>query len=92
MVELPELFSLVTEEEGLTVQVTPRADCLGLFVAEVTTRHIVVKELQGGTSNAPFDFTINGVRAGYADYQVMHNAADVVPGEVHNPQRGQLDE
>ena len=47
---------------------------------------------QGGTSNAPFDFTINGVRAGYADYQVMHNAADVVPGEVHNPQRGQLDE
>ncbi len=91
-VELPEHFSLVTEEEGLTVQVTPRADCKGLYVAEVTTTYIVVKELQGGTSDAPFDFLINGVRAGYADYQVIHEAADVIPDEVRDPQKGLPDE
>jgi hypothetical protein len=91
VVKLPEHFSLVTEEEGLTVQVTPRADCMGLYVAEVTTRQIVVKELQGGTSNAAFDFTINGVRAGFADYQVMHEATDVMPDEVRDPKRGQPD-
>jgi hypothetical protein len=87
-VELPEHFSLVTEEEGLTVQVTPRADCNGLYVAEVTTTTIVVKELQGGTSDAPFDFLINGVRAGYADYQAMRKAADVIPDEVRDARGG----
>jgi len=81
-VELPEHFSLVTEEAGLTVQVTPRADCNGLFVAEVTPRQIVVKELQGGTSDARFDFIVHGVRAGYADYQVVrHSEAPPAPAD-----------
>jgi len=70
-VDLPEHFRLVTEEEGLTVQVTPRGDCNGLYVAEVTTTTIVVMELQGGTSDARFDFFINGIRAGYQDFQVV---------------------
>jgi hypothetical protein len=81
-VALPEHFSLVTEEEGLTVQVTPREDCNGLYVAEVTTRTIVVKELMGGTSDARFDFFVNGVRAGYADYEVIRDAAEGLPQEV----------
>jgi hypothetical protein len=70
-VMLPEHFGLVTEAQGLTVQVTPRDDCNGLYVSEVSTAYIVVKELKGGTSNARFDFLINGVRLGYADYQVI---------------------
>jgi hypothetical protein len=71
IINLPEHFGLVTEEEGLTVQVTPREDCNGLYVAEVTTTSIVVKELQGGTSNARFDFFINGIRTGYKDFQIV---------------------
>jgi hypothetical protein len=86
VVELPEHFSLVTEEEGLTVQVTPRADCNGLYVAEVTTRRIVVKELHGGTSNARFDFFINGVRLGYQDFQVLRPMP-----EVSTPPRSQAE-
>ncbi|UCD99143.1 MAG: hypothetical protein JSV42_00005 [Chloroflexota bacterium] len=78
---LPEHFSLVTEEEGLTIQVTPRADCKGLYVAEVTTKSIVVKELQSGTSNISFDFLINGVRKGYLDYQVVRDSAELMPME-----------
>ena len=72
----------VAEEEGLTVQVTPRADCNGLYVAEVSTRHIVVKELQGGTSDARFDFFINGVRAGYQDFQVFGDASEAIPAQA----------
>ena len=56
---------------------TPRADCNGLFVADVSTSRIVVKELQGGTSNARFDFFVNGVRAGYADYKVMNTKSEI---------------
>jgi hypothetical protein len=85
-IELPEHFSLVTEEEGLTVQVTPREDCNGLYVAEVTTRRIVVRELQGGTSNARFDFFINGVRAGYKDFKVLNSVAELGLAEVRQPE------
>jgi len=88
VIELPAHFSLVTEEEGLTVQVTPREDCNGLYVAEVTTTSIVVKELQGGTSNVRFDFFINGIRAGYADYEVIREASEVVPQRASTPDIG----
>jgi hypothetical protein len=81
IVLLPEHFSLVTEEESLTVQVTPRADCNGLFVAEITTTSIIVKELQGGTSNIQFDYMINGIRKGYSDYQVVRDSAELAPVE-----------
>jgi hypothetical protein len=92
VVELPEHFSLVTEAEGLTVQVTPRADCKGLYVAEVTTKHIVVKELQGGTSDAPFDFFINGVRAGYRDFAVFGDASELTMDEAGRSDQGGSDE
>jgi hypothetical protein len=91
-VTLPEHFSLVTEEEGLTVQVTPRADCNGLYVAEVTTRAIVVKELMGGTSDARFDFLIHGVRAEYAGYEVIRDAAEALPQEVMSGERAETGE
>jgi hypothetical protein len=84
-VELPEHFSLVTEEEGLTVQVTPRGECNGLYVAEARTTYIVVKELQGGTSNARFDFFINGVRSGYQDFQVQVDTATLGLDAVNHP-------
>jgi hypothetical protein len=84
-VTLPEHFGLVTEQEGLTVQVTPRADCNGIYVAEVTTTYIVVKELRGGTSNARFDFLINGVRAGYSGFQVQVDRASLGLDAVQLP-------
>jgi hypothetical protein len=76
VIELPEHFGLVTVDEGLTAQVTPRDDCNGLYVAEVTPTRIVVKELQGGTSDARFDFLVFGLRAGYEDHQVFRDASE----------------
>jgi hypothetical protein len=86
-VTLPEHFGLVTEKEGLTVQVTPRADCNGLYVAEATTTYIVVRELQAGKSNARFDFLINGVRAGYKNYTAVHSTAELGLTEVRKLDR-----
>jgi hypothetical protein len=76
-VDLPEHFGLVTEEEGLTVQVTPRDDCNGLFVEEVSTTYLVVRELMGGSSDARFDFLINGVRAGFRDFAVQVDTSEL---------------
>ena len=86
-IELPEHFTLVTEEEGLTVQVTPRADCNGLYVAKVDTSSIVVMELQGGTSNARFDFLVNGIRSGYADYKAINSKSELGLDEMEEAQR-----
>jgi hypothetical protein len=93
-VTLPEHFSLVTEEEGLTVQVTAREDCNGLYVSKVTTTYVVVQELQGGTSNARFDFLINGVRAGYSEFQVEVDNAKLGLDVIHaaEPQSSHADE
>ncbi|MEJ2709181.1 MAG: hypothetical protein P8074_16335 [Anaerolineales bacterium] len=95
-ITLPEHYSLVTEMEGLTVQVTPREDCNGLYVDEVTTTYLVVRELQGGKSDARFDFFINGVRMGFSGFQVeMNNAqlgmeashpAELQPSQSHEPE------
>ena len=82
VIELPEHFRLGTEDEGLTVQVTPRQDCNGLFVAEASTSRIIVKELQGGQSSAEFDFMINGIRSGYLDYEVIREVIDLTSMEV----------
>ena len=68
-VQLPDHFSLVTNSVGITVQVTPTADCNGLYVAEKSNSTIVVKELNGGTSGATFDYLVNGIRKGYEDHQ-----------------------
>jgi hypothetical protein len=92
IVTLPEHFSLKTAEEGLTVQVTPREECKGLYVAEVSTDQIVVKELGGGSSNARFDFFINGVRADRQAFKVYGKASDLAAAESVTLGQGEADE
>jgi hypothetical protein len=72
-VQLPEHFSMVTSSEGLTAQVTPTADCNGLYVVSKSPTEITVKELNGGTSDATFDYLVNGVRKGYENYQAIQD-------------------
>jgi len=74
VIALPESFALVTAGEGLTVQATPLEACNGLYVAEKTTERIVVRELLDGTSNAQFDYLVQGVRAGYEEYDPIRDA------------------
>jgi hypothetical protein len=66
---LPEHFGLVTATSGLTVQLTPRGEWLQLYVAELDTAQLVVREAQG--KSGVFDYFICGVRSGYEQYEVI---------------------
>jgi hypothetical protein len=72
-IALPEHFALVTNEKGLTATVTPLGECNGLWVVRKSPSEIVVKELQHGTSDAKFDFLVQGKRLGYENYQVVRD-------------------
>jgi len=77
-IELPEHFTLVTAEEGITVQVTPMGPCNGLYVESFDHERIVVRELMNGTSDARFHYTVNGVRKGYEDFEPITDSAKLL--------------
>jgi hypothetical protein len=83
VVQLPEDFSLVTSSEGLTVQLTPTSDCKGLYIVSKSPTELVVNELNGGTSDATFDYLVNGVRNGYEEFQPIRDKQEM-------PERGDL--
>jgi hypothetical protein len=83
VVQLPEHFSMVTSAEGLTVQVTPTSECKGLYIVNKSPTEFVVKELSGGTSDATFDYHVNGVRKGYEDFQPIRDKQEM-------PESGEL--
>jgi len=47
------------------VQVTLTSDCNGVFVAERTATHFIVRELMTGASNASFMWEVSATRKGY---------------------------
>ena len=69
MLALPEDFGLVTASGGLTVQLTPRGQWLQLYVAELGTAQLVVREAQD--KSGLFDYFICGVRRGYEKHEVV---------------------
>ena len=70
-INLPEDFSLVTAEEGITVQVTPTSDTTGIYVVSKSNKQIVVKQINNGQGNATFDYLVQGVRIGYENRPVI---------------------
>ena len=73
VINLPDHFGLVTNDAGLTVQLTCLDECNGLRVIHKGTKQIIVKELLGGKSNARFDYLVQGVRKGYENHQVIRD-------------------
>jgi len=68
---LPEHFGLVTASEGLTVHLTPRGQWLQLYVVELDTAQLVVREAQG--KSGTFDYLIQGVRRGFEQHEVIRS-------------------
>ena len=68
-VTLPEHFGLVTMADGLTVQLTPRAQWLELCVAELGTGQLVVREAQDKSGLS--GYRICGVRKSYEQHEVI---------------------
>lgn len=67
VIKLPEHFALITNLEGLTVQLTPLGDFLQLYLVEKTPNQLVVREATGKTGT--FDFLVQGVRTGFENHQ-----------------------
>ena len=72
-VTLPKHFTFVSEEEGLSANITPAGKCNGIYVEKITNKELKVKELLNGTSNTEFFYVIYGVRKGYKNFQVIRN-------------------
>ena len=73
VIELPGYFSKLTEDRGLTVQLTPVGAWSRLYVAERSPRRLVVRRSEGD-GVVEFDFLVQGVRRGYAGFQVERDS------------------
>ena len=75
VIDLPAVFSRATEEEGLTVQLTAVGGDHHFWVESQSRERLVVREASG-KDGAELHFLVQGVRLGYADYQVSRPAVD----------------
>jgi hypothetical protein len=64
-IDVPEDFRIVTQPEGLSIQVTPIGEMASVAVATIGLDRIVVR----GSRNVEFFYTVNGVRRGYGGFQ-----------------------
>jgi len=69
VIKLPDYFAKMTECENMTVQLTPNGQWGQVYVAEKTPGQLVVK-VADGAKDVEFDYLVQGVRKGYANFQV----------------------
>lgn len=67
-IDFPDHFIAVSDPRNITAYLTPKQNCNGLFIVEVTNDHLVVRELQGGISSAQFDYMVVTVRDKFFDF------------------------
>jgi len=75
-IALPEHFRLITEPEGLSIQVTP--------IGDMATVAVVSIDLDGGivlksSRSVEFFYTVHGVRRGYKDFQPVQDNVYFIP-------------
>jgi hypothetical protein len=75
VIEVPEDFRLVTDPEGLSIQVTPIAEMATVAVVSLGLDRIVVK----GSRDVEFFYTVNGIRHNYRDFRAVEPNMSFVP-------------
>jgi hypothetical protein len=75
IIDIPESFRLVTEEDGLSIQVTPIGGPASLWIQEIGLDRIMVR----GPRDIEFFYTVNGVRKGYGAFEPMSQGSEFVP-------------
>ena len=71
-IEIPEDFRLVTDPEGLSVQITPIGEMATYAVVRIGLDGIVVKS----SRNVEFFYTVNGVRNAYREWNPIVTSQD----------------
>jgi hypothetical protein len=74
-IDVPEEFRLVSDADGLSIQVTPIGEMATYAVASIDLNRIVVK----GSRNVEFFYTVNGVRRNHADFKAIAENVHFVP-------------
>ena len=77
---VPAEFRMVTDAEGLTVQVTPRGPSR-IWVEQVGLDRVVVR----GDADVEFDYFVNGFRLGYTDIELIEESRSFIPAEMGIP-------
>jgi len=75
VIEVPESFRMVTDEDGLTVVVTPVAQMAVLAVMTQDLNRIVVH----GSKDVKFNYLVNGVRRAFRGFEAVGPNIDFVP-------------
>ena len=75
VIDVPEDFRLVTEAQGLTVQLTPNG---ALAVMCVDSKDLARIEVRSSV-DCDFSYFVNGVRRGFADHQPIQPNSSFVP-------------
>jgi hypothetical protein len=75
VIDVPEDFRLVTDEEGLTVQVTPIGEMASVAVVSIGLDRIVVKS----SRNVEFFYLVNGVRKSFKEHQPIEESLVFMP-------------
>ena len=76
IIDVPEDFRIVTDPEGLSIQVTPIAQMATVAIESIDLDRIVVR----GSRNVEFFYTVNGIRHAYKDYgPIGENEKQFVP-------------
>ena len=85
--ELPADFRMVTEAEGMTVQVTALGDAR-LWMEERSLERIIVR----GDRDVEFDYFVNGLRLGFGDRTPVVENEYFIPRHRDEPFLPQLPE
>jgi hypothetical protein len=93
-IEVPEDFRMVTDSEGLSIQVTPIGDFANVAVLRIQLDQIVVK----ASRNVEFFYTVNGVRKTHKDLKPIgpgsefrpHSADARIPAYLTEGQKAML--
>jgi hypothetical protein len=69
-IQVPESFRMVTDDEGLTVQLTPIGASASMYIVSEDLNEIVV----ASNRNVSFHYQVNGVRRSYKDFEPVQAA------------------
>jgi hypothetical protein len=75
VIEVPEDFRMVTDEEGLTVQLTPVGAASSMYVESQDLNQVVVK----ASKDVTFHYLVQGVRRAFKDLQPVRIGYEFVP-------------
>ena len=78
LIDVPESFRFVTDEEGITVQLTPVGELATIAVMSQDLKQIVVRS----SKDVAFHYQVNGVRKAFRDHQAVAEGAEFRPGSA----------